>query len=169
MPQTEFDKTLLSTTDITNSVHKTLAFIKEINPNCHVVFTISPVRHLKDGFVENQLSKSHLITAVQEIVSQENATYFPSYEIMMDELLDYRFYNTDMIHPSEMAIDYIWQQFVATQMAENCKETMRKVAAVQKGLSHRVFNKDTQSSILFQKELQDKIKDLTSLFPFMQF
>jgi GSCFA family len=169
IPQTEFDKILLSTTVIANSIHKTLDFIKEINPNCRVVFTISPVRHLKDGFVENQRSKAHLITAVQEITSQENTSYFPSYEIMMDELRDYRFYNTDMIHPSDMAIDYIWQQFVATQMAENCKEIMKKVAVIQKGLSHRVFGKNTQSNVLFQEQLQVKIKALTSLYPFMQF
>jgi len=87
--------------------------IRKVSPNCHFIFTVSPVRHIKDGFVENQRSKAHLITALQSIMNSKlgMAKYFPSYEIVMDELRDYRFYEKDMLHPNAIALDYIWERF----------------------------------------------------------
>ena len=88
-----------------------ISLIKEINPTINFIFTVSPVRHIKDGFIENQQSKAHLITALHQVIkSHENSFYFPSYEIMMDELRDYRFYKEDMIHPNNIAVNYIWEK-----------------------------------------------------------
>ena len=110
VPQNNFDKELLSVSDIEKSIINTIDFIEKVNPNCNLIFTISPVRHLKDGFVENQNSKANLIAALNSVFASQKSpnSYFPSYEIMMDELRDYRFYAADLLHPSQVAIDYIW-------------------------------------------------------------
>ena len=109
VPQSEFTKEILSPETIAQSMQNTMDLIHQINPDCKFIFTVSPVRHTKDGFPENQRSKAHLMTAVHPIVlDNASSNYFPSYEIMMDELRDYRFYADDMLHPSQIAIDYIW-------------------------------------------------------------
>ena len=111
--QNQFDKEILSVETIEKSIQNTIDLVKKINPNCNFIFTISPVRHIKDGFVENQRSKAHLITALHSsIFHLPTSIYFPSYEILMDELRDYRFYADDMLHPSQAAIDYIWIKFL---------------------------------------------------------
>jgi hypothetical protein len=112
VPQNQFDKEILAVEIIENSIKNNINLIQSINPNCNFIFTISPVRHIKDGFVENQRGKAHLITALQSaICNLQSAIYFPSYEIVMDELRDYRFYAEDMLHPNQTAIDYIWIKF----------------------------------------------------------
>ena len=113
VPQNQFDKELLSVEIIQKSIENTIGLIQNINPNCKFIFTISPVRHIKDGFVANNVSKAHLIAAIHKIINYQSSiiNYFPSYEIMTDELRDYRFYANDMLHPSQIAIDYIWSRF----------------------------------------------------------
>ncbi|HUH47638.1 MAG TPA: GSCFA domain-containing protein, partial [Arenibacter sp.] len=129
VPQKEFSKELISVASIGESLRNVVAMIRSINQNVEVVFTVSPVRHLKDGFVENQRSKAHLLTAVHTL-SGEREEYFPAYEIMMDELRDYRFYDTDMIHPNPLAIDYIWEKFKYVWISETTYPIMEKVAEV---------------------------------------
>lgn len=164
VPQKQFAKELLSIEIIKESIDKTIQLIQVINPNCNFIFTVSPVRHLKDGFVENQVSKSHLISAIHHspFITQ---SYFPSYEIMMDELRDYRFYTTDMLHPNQVAIDYIWQRFSETTISEESNSIMKEVDTIQKGLSHRPFNPNSQSHQLFLSKLQDKIAFVQKQFP----
>ncbi|HMK06581.1 MAG TPA: GSCFA domain-containing protein, partial [Flavobacterium sp.] len=134
VPQSQFDKEILSVEVIEKSIQNTIDLIRKANPNCTFIFTVSPVRHLKDGFVENQRSKAHLITAIQQILNPESPflNYFPSYEIMMDELRDYRFYAEDMIHPSQTAIDYIWERFFENYISEENFSTMEEVCSIQK-------------------------------------
>src|SRR6187431_1674019 len=130
VPQKQFTKELLSVETIKGSMTNTIDLIQSINPNCNFIFTVSPVRHLKDGFVENQRSKSHLITAIHNLLSENSnlqSEYFPSYEIMMDELRDYRFYAEDMLHPSQVAIDYIWERFREATISETSYSTMDSV------------------------------------------
>jgi hypothetical protein len=161
VPQKKFIKELLSVDDILGSLQKCCALIKEINPNCAIVFTVSPVRHLKDGFTENSLSKAHLISAIHQIIEKENNLfYFPSFEIMMDDLRDYRFYATDMIHPNETAINYIWEIFVETWFSKNVLTIMDKADSIQKALAHKPFNPTSQQHIDFLKSLQTKIQNL---------
>jgi hypothetical protein len=171
VPQKQFIKQLLSVDEIRESMGNTMQLIHSINPNCKLIFTVSPVRHLKDGFVENQLSKSHLIAAIHDKIKSQlaNLDYFPSYEIMMDELRDYRFYGEDMLHPNQVAIDYIWERFSQTYIAEASYKTMKEVETIQKGLAHRPFSPDSESHQHFLLKLQKRMSGLQSQFPKIQF
>jgi hypothetical protein len=172
MPQSHFDKHLLSVVTIEAAIQNTVDAIRKVNPNCSFVFTLSPVRHIKDGFVENQRSKAHLITALQNLLSDhllDQAGYFPAYEIVMDELRDYRFYGDDLLHPSSMAIEYIWQRFRASSISETAWSTLDEVEAIQKSLLHKPFNPLAESHQKFQSKLQEKISKLQERYPFMKF
>jgi len=170
VPQSQFDKEILSVATIEKSIQNTIDLIQKVNPNCHFIFTVSPVRHIKDGFVENQRSKAHLITAIHSSISHlPSSNYFPSYEIMMDELRDYRFYAEDMLHPSQTAIDYIWKRFSENYISEENFATMEEVCSIQKGLAHRPFNPDSDSHQKFLTSLNEKILKLKEKFPAMKF
>lgn len=161
VPQKKFLKELLLIDEITNSLEAIITLIKSVNNNIEIIFTVSPVRHLKDGFVENMRSKSHLLSAIHQVVAPRDHThYFPSYEIMMDDLRDYRFYNSDMIHPNETAINYIWEAFKTVWIHEKSTDLMSEIDTIQKGLSHRPFNKNSKQHLLFLENLQLKISAL---------
>ena len=162
--QDQFNKMLLTVASIEQSIQNTLSLIQSVNPSCQVTFTISPVRHIKDGFVENQRSKAHLIAALHP-----TPNYFPSYEIMMDELRDYRFYFSDLLHPNELAIDYIWERFCESYVSESSYKIMEKVESVQKSIAHRPFNSDSESHKKFLDDLNQKMSKLQIEFPFMKF
>lgn len=172
VPQKEFSKELLSIEVIKNSLARLIELVHSVNEKAKVIFTISPVRHLKDGFVENQQSKSNLIAALHGVLSsraQSREIYFPSYEIMMDELRDYRFYGKDMVHPNELAIDYIWEKFKFSWISSQSYAVMEEVEAIQKGLQHRAFNPDSEEHQEFKKSLQTKITYLKERYPSMKF
>lgn len=170
VPQSEFSKEILSPESIAQSIQNTMNLIRQINPEVKFIFTISPVRHTKDGFPENQRSKAHLMTAVHaSVLDNASSNYFPSYEIMMDELRDYRFYADDMLHPSQIAIDYIWIRFFENYVNTDCFATMQEVCNIQKGLAHRPFNPETKSHQQFLETLNQKIIRLKEQFPHFQF
>jgi GSCFA family len=170
VPQNQFDKEILSVETIENTIKNTINLIQKINPNCYFIFTISPVRHIKDGFVENQRSKAHLITALHSSISQlPSSNYFPSFEIMMDELRDYRFYADDMLHPSQTAIDYIWIKFFENYVDEKEFGLMNQVCEIQRALHHKPFNKNSNSHQKFLLNLKQKINSLTEKFPNIKF
>lgn len=174
VPQQAFRKEILSVDTIQKSMHNTIDLIQKINPKVNFIFTVSPVRHLKDGFVENQQSKAHLISAIHQILQTEisklkSAIYFPSYEIMMDELRDYRFYAEDMIHPNQVAVDYIWQRFTETTISQDGLSIMKDVETIQKGLAHRPFNPNSESHQQFLSTLEVKCSKLVSQYSFMKF
>jgi hypothetical protein len=170
VPQKLFTKELLSAADIEASLKRIVSKIQVVNPNCKFIFTISPIRHSKDGFVENNVSKSHLITALYHFLSNTTSSiYFPSYEIMMDELRDYRFYAEDMLHPNQTAIDYIWMRFSENFINETEFETMQYVSEIQKSLSHRPFNPNSESHLKFQENLKQKINAIVAKYPEMKF
>ncbi|RIV70507.1 GSCFA domain-containing protein [Flagellimonas aequoris] len=180
VPQREFTKKLLSVDAIQSSLENLVSLIGKTNPNAKLIFTISPVRHLKDGFVENQQSKSHLIAALHQIVSSRapacrtggqsrGVSYFPAYEIMMDELRDYRFYAEDLLHPNALAVDYIWEKFKAVWISSEEYPVMDEVESVRKGLRHRPFNPGSEAHQKFKKSLRTKITYLQERYPFMKF
>ncbi|CAA0246114.1 conserved hypothetical protein [Tenacibaculum maritimum] len=170
VPQKKFSKEILTIEEITTSLHTIITHITSINPKSSILFTLSPIRHLKDGFIENQRSKAHLLTAIHNSIhNQKNCYYFPSYEIMMDELRDYRFYKEDMIHPNNTAINHIWEKFSATWISEESKKIMQQIDAIQKGLAHRPFNPKSEQHQQFLKKLYKKKETLQQAFPFIQF
>ncbi|MDO7174137.1 GSCFA domain-containing protein [Mariniflexile sp. AS56] len=162
VPQKQFAKELLPVESITESLDCIVNMIKGINPKASVIFTVSPVRHIKDGFIENTQSKAHLITAIHKCLNHQvsidnsQSAYFPSYEIMMDELRDYRFYAEDMLHPNATAVQYIWEKFQEVWMSSEVSETMKMVDEVQKGLSHKPFNSHSEAHQKFLLKIQEK-------------
>lgn len=169
VPQKEFSKELLGVDAIETCLQQILGMIRELNPEAQVVFSISPVRHLKDGFVENQLSKAHLITAVHRTVREGKAAYFPAYELFMDELRDYRFYAADMVHPNELAVAYIWKKFQQAWISQKVSGLMQKVADIRSGMAHRPFNPDSTAHKKFENTLRHQIRQLQEEYPFMEF
>ncbi len=170
VPQKNFKKTLASVDELVVSLKSISATIKSINPEAKLILTVSPVRHIKDGFVENTQSKAHLISAVHKTISATNNTaYFPSYEIMMDELRDYRFYSEDMLHPSQIAVNYIWDQFIAAWFSQEGKDTLNRVNDIQRDLAHRPFNPSSDAHQKFIKNLQEKIEALQKDYPQIKF
>ena len=170
IPQKEFSKELLSVAEVSKTLEQCIALLKSINKTVSVTFTVSPVRHLKDGFIENTRSKAHLIAAIHTVINSENNTYyFPSYEIVMDELREYRFYNEDMLHPNTTAINYIWEKFVFSWFSREAQDTMQEVETVQRGVSHRPFNEKSEQHQQFLRKLDIKKGNLLLRFPFLKF
>ncbi|PVW17122.1 GSCFA domain-containing protein [Marixanthomonas spongiae] len=170
VPQKKFLKELLSVEDISAAIENIITLIKAVNPNATVISTISPVRHIKDGFVENMQSKAHLLSGLHEAISSERqAFYFPSFELMMDELRDYRFYEEDMLHPNNVAISIIWERFKNVWIASETEEIQKEIETIQNGLKHRPFNPSSEAHQQFQKNLQKKIASLQEKIPNIYF
>lgn len=146
--QHKFRKRLLNVSEI---VEKWKNIIKN-NSLKKWVFTVSPVRHWKDGVRENNVSKGILHQAIQELLGLENVSYFPSYEIVVDELRDYRFYKEDMLHPNDLAVDYIWDYFKNTYFTTISKEQVSRVEQLKRNLEHKPFDEESESFINFQKK-----------------
>ena len=170
VPQKEFTKELVSIEENVKCIQNIISLVHSLNPECNFIFTVSPVRHIKDGFVENNVSKAHLISAIHTINHQPSTiNYFPSYEIMMDELRDYRFYAEDMLHPSQTAIDYIWIKFFENYINQKEFVTMNQVCEIQRALKHRPFNPNSESHQKFLKNLNQKIFELKKNLPNIDF
>ena len=168
--QNKFKKELLSVAEINKSLSLIISLIKEINPSISFIFTVSPVRHLKDEVIENQQSKSHLISALHQIIPiHKNSFYFPSYEVMMDELRDYRFYKEDMIHPNQIAINHIWEKFYENWLSDEALELKKEVIKIQRGLEHKPFNPNSEGHQQFLSSLQEKIKTLKKKYSHISF
>jgi hypothetical protein len=131
----------------------------------NIIMTVSPVRHLRDNPHENQVSKAHLLTAInilQETFPQ--LYYFPSYEIVMDELRDYRFYNDDMVHPSSLAVKYIWERFIAACINERSSRFINRMKPILIALGHRILNSSAESTHSFARSHLNKIDALKKEF-----
>ena len=132
-------------------------------PDKHWIFTVSPIRHVKDGLHANQVSKAILLQAVDEL----GQSYFPSYEIMMDELRDYRFYAEDMVHPSQVAVDYIWQRFVDTYMSIDTQAEMRILHQLWRDCHHRLLHPDSEEAERFRLHVANQMMELKERYPWI--
>ena len=132
-------------------------------PDKHWIFTVSPIRHVKDGLHANQVSKAILLQAVDEL----GQSYFPSYEIMMDELRDYRFYAEDMVHPSQVAVEYIWQRFVETYMTEDTRGEMRTLHQLWQDRHHRFLHPDSEEAERFRLHVEKQMVALKERYPWI--
>lgn len=169
VPQSQFDKELLTIDELEDCLGDIEHMIRNVNADIEIIWTVSPVRHLKDGFAENNRSKAHLIAAVHQIVRKSGNSYFPSYELMMDELRDYRFYDRDMVHPNEMAVDYIWEKFRESWIDPGIYPIMEKAGQIQRGLAHRPFHPGSEQHQKFRNNLDSQIRELQKEYPFMNF
>ena len=154
-----FEKKLSSLEELEKGLRPVLRFLTQLHPDLKIILTLSPVRHTKEGISENQLSKSLLRVLCAQLEQQlEAVTYFPAYEILVDELRDYRFYKSDLVHPSEEAENYIWEKW---QQFSFSPETQQKVAEIQKiqlELAHRSFNPDSEAHRKFLHNLLGKLE-----------
>lgn len=161
IPQPEFNKELLDLEQMKGSFEAFYKFLEQVNPNIQIILTVSPVRHIKDGVPENQLSKSLLRVFCDQLAnSKSNVRYFPAYELMMDDLRDYRFYKDDLIHPNAMAEDYIWEKFQDSFFDTETRKLIKEIDQLHKSLSHRPFE---PLSIQHEKFLQGLLEKVDSL------
>lgn len=160
IPQKFFEKRLLTHQELTDSIYNTILNLKDIcKDDLQILFTVSPVRHTKDGMIENQLSKSKLITAIHEVISEiENCHYLPVYEILMDDLRDYRFYKDDMIHPNSQAVNYVFEKFGNAYFSDETKDFIKENFKINKALEHRSDDEKDPKYIEFREKLNQKIE-----------
>jgi len=161
VPTDKFKKRLLSIDEIKMNLQEMLASLFDFNPGVNAIFTISPVRHLRDGFVENNRSKAALIQAIHQLTdADERLFYFPAYELVIDDLRDYRFYAEDMVHPNYAATNYVWEKFTATCIDETSQALMKEINVINAARSHKPFNPTSEQH---KKFLQDNLKRLIQL------
>lgn len=162
LPAARFERVFLP-------VEQSVQYLSEIvqqHPEKRFIFTVSPLRHLKDGLHENQLSKAALLLAVDQVCKQfGNAHYFPAYEIIIDELRDYRFYKEDMVHPTEQAVRYIWERFADFAIDPKEKPAMKAAAELKQMLQHRPLFPESESYKKFEQLKEKKISELKRDFP----
>lgn len=172
VPASEFKRFRLGVFEIVETWKELLEAIWKFNSNLKVVFTVSPIRHWKDGAVENQVSKATLLLAIDQLKTgfgEQVCRYFPSYEIMMDELRDYRFYADDMLHLSAVAIDYIYERFSQAMVSRTSIPVSEKVLKIGKSLSHRVVNTGSAAHLKFLESTLQELSELTNRFPYLNF
>jgi hypothetical protein len=159
IPGKYFEKRLLTQQEIQHSVHETIIDLNDIcKENVRILFTVSPVRHTKDGMPENNLSKSKLITAIHEVIPHfENCHYLPVYEILMDDLRDYRFYDEDLIHPNSQAIQYIWEKFGNAYFSDETMDFIAENFKISKSLAHKTSNENHPKHQEFIENLKGRI------------
>ncbi len=156
LPDHLFVRSRLSVSDIVEEWERCVRNLREINSSIRIIFTVSPIRHVRDGMHENQLSKSTLLLAADELVRRfpDCAYYFPSYEIQIDELRDYRFYAEDMVHPSSVAVDFIWEKFSGTLFSEETLRLIDEWQKIQQALNHKPFHPDSAEYQAFLRKIQ---------------
>lgn len=170
VPSQYFDKNLLSVGEIVKKFDKMFSVLTAQNTDIQIIMTVSPIRHIRDGIIENQKSKAILIVAIDEICQKyPNVHYFPSYEIMMDDLRDYRFYEADMIHPNGQAIDYIWQFFNETYFNTSTQHIVEEVHKLNLMRNHRPLHPDTEGYQKFAQALEEKTQAFLKKYPFIEF
>ncbi|MEM6631573.1 MAG: GSCFA domain-containing protein [Bacteroidota bacterium] len=161
LPANQFEKELLSVESIVSRYEKVLNLLFERFPKIQLICTLSPIRHWKDGATHNQVSKSVLRLALYELQQRfEMIYYFPAYELLMDDLRDYRFYAADMLHPSEIAVQYIWERFKASCIHSDCHSIIDQLQKISKGLQHKPRKAQSEG---YQKHLKKLIKSIEVL------
>lgn len=170
LPAREFRKRRLSVAEIGAVFIPVFKTLIEKNPDLDIILTVSPVRHIRDGVIENQRSKATLLLAVDEICKQIEAVhYFPAYELVLDDLRDYRFFAADMVHPSLVAIDYVWGKFGEAFFQKHTEELIGRIEKITTASQHRPFYPASDAHQLFIKKQLEKIRQLKQQYPFLDF
>ena len=169
-PATLFQEEQLTVDECADYLRRTVNLLCSHRPDAQVVFTVSPIRYRKYGYHESQLSKATLLLAVNKVITSHNPpstihqTYFPAYEIMMDELRDYRFYREDMLHPTPQAVEYIWQQLVDHYFSPRAQQFLQEWAPLKAALNHRPFNPDSDAYRQFLADTNAKVNALLTRY-----
>jgi hypothetical protein len=162
VPAGEFNRRFLDIDEIVHSFKVNHDLIKSINKSARFILSVSPVRHQKESFEQNNVSKSILRIAIEKIIGDfSSAEYFPAFEIMMDELRDYRFYAEDMLHPNQVAIDHIWGRFMEVYFDNETKEFIQKWSKIRKALSHKPFNPESKEHQKFLIKTIDQLHEFS--------
>ncbi|PQB03618.1 GSCFA domain-containing protein [Aureitalea marina] len=169
MPAACFEKKLSPPNEIVRLWKSLIQDISSRNSKLTVLLTVSPIRHLKDGLIQNSQSKANLLTAVHQLVDQFGCCdYFPAFEIMMDELRDYRFYDKDLIHPSSEAVDHIWDQFSTTWLDPGLDTYLKEIHQLNRKLAHRHLHPESEQAKAFDRQLETQIEQLKSRYPHLK-
>ncbi len=173
-PSAWFTKKLMKPLELQSNLHELVQALRVYNPHLHIVFTISPVRHLREGLIENNRSKAVLIQAVHDLIASQESTsenngvaYFPAYEYVIDDLRDYRFYAEDLVHPNYSATNYVWEKFIETYMSVETQSIMKQVAELQLAISHKPFFSGSSDHQKFIRSCIEKTEQLSAQFPYL--
>lgn len=167
---TAFEKKCISVTEIIESYSVLIQKLQKFNPKLKLIFTVSPVKYLKDGIVENNLSKSTLILAIHELLIQNNnCYYFPAFELVNDDLRDHRFYKENLAHPNELAINYVWEKFSASCFNEKTMAINKQINKLNLAIDHREMNAGTQEKLKLQDFIAKQKEELKKLDPQINF
>ncbi len=169
IPNDTFNRRLMDSAEVTEILKKIISLLQQFNKDLKIIFTISPVRHLREGFIENNRSKAALIEAVHKVSDHVSVLYFPSYELIIDDLRDYRFYAEDLVHPNYSATNYVWEKFVESCIEPASQSLMKELAVILAARNHKPFNKDSDAHKKFRKKNLDHILKLKQEFPFLDF
>ena len=166
-PQREFEERELTVEECADALREAITLLRQANPKINVIITVSPIRYAKYGYHGSQLSKAVLLLAADKVIKEEGERvyYFPAYEIVNDELRDYRFYKADMLHPNEQAVEYIWEQLVATCFSAEAKQFLEEWRPIKEALAHRPFHPEAAAYQDFIKKTKEKAKMLELKYP----
>lgn len=166
-PQREFEERELTVEECADALREAIILLRQANPKVNVIITVSPIRYAKYGYHGSQLSKAVLLLAADKVIKEEGERvyYFPAYEIVNDELRDYRFYKADMLHPNEQAVEYIWEQLVATCFSAEAKQFLEEWRPIKEALAHRPFHPEAAAYQDFIKKTKEKAKMLELKYP----
>ncbi len=169
-PADWFYRKLMTTEEVLQTLDNVIYRLFLFNPKLKIIFTISPVRHLREGVVENNRSKAVLIQAVHHLVDKFNKLYyFPAYELVIDDLRDYRFYAEDLVHPNYFATQYVWEKFAYACMDERTKKLMEEIHSINLAYQHKPFNPTSEQHKEFLKSFYEKTKELHAQYPHLDF
>lgn len=170
VPNHQFEKLLLNVDEIVSLLQTAFRSLKDLNPDLRMILTVSPVRYIRDGLVENTQSKAHLIAAVHQLINEMDfCTYFPAYEIIIDELRDYRFYQPDMVHPTVQAVEYVLQKFGEYHLNEIARDQVRLVSNLRRALNHRPLYPGSEGDKQFRQQLIQRIDEIARKYPDLDF
>ena len=166
-PKREFEERELTVEECADALREAITLLRQANPKVNVIITVSPIRYAKYGYHGSQLSKAVLLLATDKVIKEEGERvyYFPAYEIVNDELRDYRFYKADMLHPNEQAVEYIWEQLVATCFSAEAKQFLEEWRPIKEALAHRPFHPEAAAYQDFIKKTKEKAKMLELKYP----
>jgi hypothetical protein len=167
-PAQWFNKHLLAIDETVSMLDNCYHRLMRFNPKLNIIFTVSPVRHLRDGVVENNRSKARLIEAVHHMVNKfDRLHYFPAYELVIDVLRDYRFYDIDLAHPNYMATEFVLEKFASSCIDDESQQHMQEIKKIKIALKHKAFQPDTNAHKQFLLSHADKVKALQEKYPFI--